>query len=238
MNISCLVIDDEPLARIGLAEYISNVDFLLPIASFDSALKAMDLLSKQQIDQIFLDIQMPGITGLEFVKTLPHPPLIIFTTAYPQYAVEGFSVNAIDYLLKPFSFERFLTAVNKAKTQLELQQPAAVPPPGPLHFFIKCDNKLVKINYDEVLFVEALQNYVTIHTTTKKYLSYVTFKSVEDFLPQKDFIKIHKSFIVSMSKIESIEGNEIRIGAHRLPISRTLKEEVVALILRQGYLRR
>lgn len=238
MNISCLVIDDEPLARKGLAEYISNVDFLLPVGSFDSALKAMDILSKQQVDLIFLDIQMPGITGLEFVKTLPHPPLVIFTTAYPQYAVEGFSVNAIDYLLKPFSFERFLTAVNKVKTQLELQQPVSVPPPGPLHFFIKCDNKLVKINYDEVLFVEALQNYVTIHTSSKKYLSYVTFKSVEDFLPPKQFLKIHKSFIVSLSKIDSIEGNEIRIGTHRLPISRTLKEEVVAVILSQGYLRR
>ena len=236
----CIIIDDEPLARKGLKEYVQDVDFLQCEGEFENPLKAMDTLMKQKIDLIFLDIQMPKITGLEFIKTLSHPPLVIFTTAYPHYAVEGFELNAVDYLLKPFSFERFWKAVIKAKNQAEASRQllAGESKLEQGHFFIKSDSKLIKIKYEDILFVEALQNYVTIHTKDKKHIAYLTFKSVEENLPQDQFLKIHKSFIVAISKIESIEGNEIRIGSHSLPISRTSKDAVMERILQNRYLKR
>src|SRR6516225_10208909 len=238
--INCIIIDDEPLARKGLKEYIQDVDFLQCAGEFENPLKAMDIILQQKIELIFLDIQMPKITGLEFMKTLSHPPLVIFTTAYPHYAVEGFELDAVDYLLKPFSFERFWKAAVKARNQIEagrlLVSNDTKIEPG--HFFIKSDSKLIKIKYEEILFVEALQNYVAIYTSDKKHITYLTFKSVEENLPQDQFLKIHKSFIVAIAKIESIEGNEIRIGSHALPISRTSKEEVMEKILRNRYLKR
>ena len=158
MSLNCIIIDDEPIARKGLKEYIGDVEFLHLAGEFDNALRATDALMNGKIDLIFLDIQMPKITGLEFLKTLVNPPLVIFTTAYPQYAVDGFELNAADYLLKPFSFERFCKAVLKARTLFESgkgssQQPLIIEAE---HFFIKTDNKLVKINYSDILYVEAL----------------------------------------------------------------------------------
>lgn len=235
---TCIIIDDEPLGRKGLKEYIHEIDFLQIAGEFDNPLKASDLLLGGSIDLIFLDIQMPKITGLEFIKTLSNPPKFIFTTAYPQHALEGFELNAVDYLLKPFSFERFLKAVNKAKMHVEPMKQNSRIEKEPDHFFIKADSKLVKIKYDDILFVEALQNYVSIYTNEKKYISYLTFKSVEESLPAEQFLKIHKSFIVSISKIESIEGNEIKIGQHSLPISRAAKDDVMQKILHKKYLRR
>jgi len=152
--------------------------------------------------------------------------------------LEGFELNVIDYLLKPFSFERFWKAVVKCKTQLESKKQIPEQTPEDSYFFIKADNKLVRIHYEEILFVEALQNYVAVHTQDRKLISYLTFKSVEDHLPPEKFLKIHKSFIVSLSKIDSIEGNELRIGSHYLPISRSSKEEVMERILRNRYLKR
>lgn len=238
--LTCIVIDDEPIARRGLQEYIRDVDFLQLAGEFENPLKAADTLMHERIDLIFLDIQMPKITGLEFLKTLPHPPMVIFTTAYPQYAVDGFELDAVDYLLKPFSFERFWKAVVKAKAQIETSRQNASPPasPGAGYFFIKSDNKLVKIQYDDILFAEALQNYVAVHTREKKYITYLTFKSIEDHLPADRFLKIHKSYIVALARIDSIEGNEIKIGAHSLPISRSTKEEVMEKILQNRYLKR
>ena len=238
--ITCVIIDDEPLARKGLKEYINDVDFLQLAGDFDNPMKAMDTIMHQKIDILFLDIQMPKMTGMEFLKTLPNPPLVIFTTAYPQYAVDGFELNAVDYLLKPFSFERFWKAVIRAKGVKE-KNPVAInvtAPSGLDYFFIKSDNKLVKIIYDDILFVEALQNYVAVHTKEKKYITYLTFKSVEDHLPADHFLKIHKSYIVAVSKIDSIEGNEVKIATHALPISRTSKEEVMEKILNNRYLKR
>jgi DNA-binding LytR/AlgR family response regulator len=239
MKIRCLIIDDEPIARKGLREYIQDVDFLLLDGEFDNPLKATDMLMSDKVDLVFLDIQMPKMTGMEFLKTIANPPMVIFTTAYPQYAVEGFELNAIDYLLKPFSFERFLKAVMKARTLRESSQ-ASHPPPlaEPDYFFIKCDNKLVKIMYDDILFVEALQNYVAVHTTTQKYITYLTFRSIEEHLPASRFIRTHKSYIVSATRVESIEGNDIRIGQHHIPISRTEREEVLNRLLQNRLLKR
>jgi DNA-binding LytR/AlgR family response regulator len=239
MQINCIIIDDEPLARKGIKEYIADIDFLNLVGEYDNALKAAEQIGRGEVQLLFLDIQMPKITGLDFFKTLQHAPPVIFTTAYPQYALDGFELNALDYLVKPVSFERFLKAALRAKEFYEVRQVnTKEKQPEADHFFIKADNKLVRLNYDEILFAEALQNYVVIHTTEKKYLTYLTFKSVEEYLPASLFVKIHKSYIVAAGKIESIEGNEIRIGTHSIPISRNLKDEVMEKLLKGKFLKR
>ncbi len=240
MILHCIIIDDEPLARKGLKEYIADVDFLELVGEFDNPLKATELIGRGTVQVLFLDIQMPKITGLDFFKSLQNAPPVIFTTAYPQYALEGFEVNALDYLLKPVSFDRFFKAAMKAKEFYEVREKnqlaATAAPAG--YFFIKADNKLVKLLYEDILFAEALQNYVVIHTNNKKYITYLTFKSVEEYLPAGKFIKTHKSYIVAASKIDSIEGNDIRIGAQHIPISRNLKDEVMERLLKGKFLKR
>ncbi|MCY7310793.1 MAG: LytTR family DNA-binding domain-containing protein [Chitinophagaceae bacterium] len=238
MNINCIIIDDEPLARKGLKEYIADVDFLNLVGEFDNPLKAAGMICRGEVQLFFLDIQMPKITGLEFFKTLQNPPPVIFTTAYPQYALEGFEVNALDYLVKPVSFDRFFKAVLKAKEYYEVRNTNSKEADATEYFFIKADNKLVKILFDEVLYVEALQNYVTIHTPAKKYMTYLTFKSVEDYLPADKFLKVHKSYIVAASKIDTIEGNDILIGQQHIPISRNQKDEVMDKLLKGKFLKR
>lgn len=241
MKLNTIIIDDEPLARKGLKEYIADVEFLELVGEFDSPLKAMELLSRGEVQLMLLDIQMPKITGFEFLKTLQQAPPVIFTTAYPQYALDGFELNALDYLVKPISFERFLKAALKAKEYYDLRlqnKQAQTESPALKDFFIKADNQLVRIAFDELLFVEALQNYVCIHTVSKKYISYLTMRSVEEYLPSAQFIKTHKSFIVNAAKIDAIEGNEIRIGTHRIPISRNEKEEVMDQLLKNKFLKR
>ena len=237
--ISCIIIDDEPLARKGLREYIADTDFLQLVGEFDNPLKAGDMIRKGEVQLLLLDIQMPRITGLEFFRTLQQPPPVIFTTAYPQYALDGFEVNALDYLVKPISFERFFKAALKAKEYYEVREKiAAETGPSREYFFIKADNKLVRLRYDEILFAEALQNYVVIHTKERKYITYLTFRAVEDYLPSTEFIKTHKSYLVSASRIDSIEGNNIRIGLHDIPISRNLKDEVMEKLLKGKFLKR
>ncbi|MEP6513699.1 MAG: LytTR family DNA-binding domain-containing protein, partial [Parafilimonas sp.] len=224
------IIDDEPLARKGLKEYISEVEFLHLAGEYDDALKALPVLNKQDVQLILLDIQMPRLNGLDFLRTLAHPPLVIITTAYPQHALEG------------FDFNRFLKAVMKAKEHydahkniLTSQQANST---GDDYLFIKSYGRIIKILYADILFVEALQNYVTIHTPQKKYITYLTFKSVEDTLPKEQFVKVHKSFIVQISKVNSIEGNILYIHEHEIPISRNLKDEVMQKILADKYLKR
>jgi DNA-binding LytR/AlgR family response regulator len=242
MKINCIIIDDEPLARKGLKEYIADVDFLNLVGEYDSPLKATEQISKGEVQLLFLDIQMPKITGLDFFKTLQHAPPVIFTTAYPQYALDGFELNALDYLVKPISFDRFLKAAMRAKEFYEIRQvnaeEAKQATSNQAYFFIKADNKLVKIQFDEILYAEALQNYVVIHTKDKKYITYLTFKSVEEYLPASLFIKVHKSYIIAAGKIESIEGNDIRIETHHIPISRNLKDEVMEKLLKGKFLKR
>lgn len=242
MNINCIVIDDEPLARKGIKEYINDTAFLHLAGEFDTALKAVELINTQAVQLIFLDIQMPKVNGLEFMKSLQHVPPVIFTTAYPQHALAGFELNALDYLVKPIAFERFLKAALKAKEYYEVRQKnkaETVDLSGKEnYFFVKADNRLVKINFDDMLYVEALQNYVVIHTKDKKYITYLTFKSVEEYLPSDKFIKTHKSYIVSAAKIDSIEGNDLRIGNQHIPISRNEKEDVMDKLLKGKFLKR
>jgi len=239
MTINCIIIDDEPLARKGLKEYIADTEILNLVGEFDNAMKAADTIAKGEVQLLFLDIQMPRITGLEFFRTLHNPPPVIFTTAFPQYALDGFEVNALDYLVKPISFERFFKAVMKAKEFYEIrEQNLAAITETASHFYIKADSKLVKIKFEDILFAEALQNYVVIHTQDKKYITYLTFRSVEEYLPPAQFVKTHKSYIVAASRIDSIEGNEIRIGQHSIPISRNLKDEVMERLLKGKFLKR
>ncbi len=236
MKINCIIIDDEPLARKGIAEYVSEVDFLHLAGAFENPMKAMDCIAAGNVQLIFLDIQMPKLTGLDFMRAQPRIPPVVFTTAYPQYAPEGFELNALDYLVKPIAFDRFYKAALRAREYYELREENLKP--AGQDFFIKADGRLVRISLPDILYAEALQNYVVIQTTSHRYITYLTFKSVEEFLPADRFIRIHKSYLVAASRIDSIEGNTVRIGAHSLPVSRTLKDEVMERLLKGKFLKR
>ena len=233
MKLTCLIIDDEPVARKGLEEYVSEINFLQLVATCENPLKAAPYLNERAIDLIFLDIHMPKVSGIEFIKMLRNPPLVIFTTAYSEYAVEGYSLDVIDYLMKPITFERFLKAAQKAQEVHAMRIKASghkeVPPAD--HFFVKCDSKFEKVVFGDVKYIESLQNYVVIHTRDKKLITYLTLSGLESQLPEDQFLKVHKSFVVSIASIKAIDGNEILIGEARIPISRSLKETVVNRIL-------
>jgi len=238
MKLHCMIVDDEPMARKGLQEYCAEVDFLDPVTVCDSPVKAITLLQTQPVQLLFLDIQMPRINGLDLLRSLPQPPLVVLTTAYPEYALQGFELNVIDYLLKPVAFERFMKAVSKAHSYYELLQRPATAEEAPSYFFIKCDNGLERICFNDILYAEALQNYVVLHTLQRRYVTYLTFKAVEDYLPEQQFLRVHKSYIVALSKIERIIGNDIMIGTQNIPVSRHLKDGVMERILKDKYLRR
>ncbi len=239
MIINCIIIDDEPLARKGLAEYVDEIDFLRLTGSFGHPLKATDILATGEVQLLLMDIQMPVISGIDFVKISNHLPPVIFTTAYPNHALQGFELEALDYLVKPISFERFYKAALKAKSYYDIREKnVALLNSQADYVFVKADNKLVKIMLQDILFVEGLQNYVCIHTIEKKYITYLTFKSIEESLPASLFIKVHKSYIVAPAKVDSIAGNEIQVGTHKLPISRNLKDAVMEKLLKGKYLKR
>jgi DNA-binding LytR/AlgR family response regulator len=227
------------LARKGIENFAKEIPFLNIVASCSNPVNVMELLSKQKIDLLFLDVQMPKMTGIEFLRTVKNPPLTIITTAFPNYALEGYELDVIDYLIKPISFERFIKAVNKAKEFFDVKEQSLSSGNDEIdYFFIKCEKHFEKIILNEILFVEALQNYVMIHTEKKRLITYVTLKTVEEYLPQSQFVKVSKSYIVPIAKIDSITGNEIKIGSHSIPIGRTLKEEVLNTIFKNKLLKR
>ena len=239
MTLNCLIIDDEPVARKGMEEYIKEVEFLHFVAKCENPMKATPYLEEGAVDLIFLDIRMPKLSGIEFLATLLDPPMVIITTAYSEYALEGYSLNVMDYLVKPISFGRFLKAANKALDFYSLRHKAeSQKETAPDYFFIKCDNKYEKVHYEEVLYIEALQNYVIIRTAEKKLITYMTISGLEAQLPKEKFIRVHKSYVVSLSKIKAVEGNEIVINTIKIPISRNLKEEVMNRILGDNLLSR
>ncbi|MCB0517766.1 MAG: response regulator transcription factor [Lewinellaceae bacterium] len=228
MTITCLVIDDEPVARKGIAGYVEQVPFLSLAGTCKGALEANEMLHEHQVDLLFLDIQMPDLTGTEFVRSLEHPPAVIFTTAYRDYAIEGFELNALDYLVKPISFQRFLKAANKAKHHFEMQrQPLPKPPTAdPGYFFIKSDGQFIKIKLDDVLFFESEKDYVFIYTPLKRYMTLLSLKQLESELPPDKFLRVHRSFIVSLDKIELMDGNMLIIKDKRIPVSRSLQDTI------------
>ncbi|MGZ3777507.1 MAG: LytR/AlgR family response regulator transcription factor [Mucilaginibacter sp.] len=227
--INCLIVDDEPIARNGMLEYIEQVDFLYAVAACKNAIEASAALQNNVVDIVFLDIQMPKITGIEFLKNLPNPPLVIFTTAFPEYAIEGYELNVLDYLLKPISFERFFKAVVKAQSyfNLRIKQDAIATEP---YFFIKSNQKLEKIYIDDILYIEALSNYVILHTKTRKHIVYMSFKGIESQLPPSLFLKIHKSFIVAVNAIQTIDNDEVILPGHTLPISKSYRSAVMGRV--------
>ena len=224
--INCLVVDDEPIARKGILEHIRQIDFLFPVAECKSALEASTWLQKKNIDLIFLDIQMPKLTGVDFMKNSPVLPAVIFTTAYPEYAIEGYELDVLDYLLKPISFNRFLKSALKAQEYLGLRTSHEVSATQEF-FFIKCNQKIEKIKMNDVLYIEGMSNYVIVHTLQRKYISYLTSKSIEEQLPHNLFVRIHKSFLVAVNSIDTIDGNEVKLGKFTLPISKSHKDDVI-----------
>jgi len=237
MKLNCLIVDDEPVARNGMEEYVKEIEFLNLVAKCESAVKASTWLDTNKIDLLFMDIHMPKMSGIDFLKTRKDAPLVIITTAYPEYALEGYSLDVIDYLVKPIPFDRFLKATQKARDFYALKQPAKSA--GEEYFFVKCDSKFERINFEDVLFIESLQNYVVIHTINRKYISYLTLSSMEHQLPETKFMKVHKSYLVGLAKIKAIEGNEIVVdNGLRVPISRNLRDEVMNRILGNNLMKR
>lgn len=225
--INCLIVDDEPLSRRVVEKYLKDLPHLHLVGSCAHAFEAMEAIQKQPVDLIFLDINMPRLSGINFAKTLTHPPLIIFTTAYPEYAVEGFELEAVDYLLKPFSQERFFKAVSKASKILESNQ-ASKAPDAPGFLLIKADKKLYKLNFGDILYLQAYGDYVKIFTTQKTLLTKERFAALEENLPADRFQKIHRSYVISLDAISFLEGNQVKINDILLPVSHSYRAELLA----------
>lgn len=216
------------MARKGLQGYIEKIDFLELTAVCENAIELNSVLKQQPVDLLFLDIEMPYMTGIELLKNLSSPPKVIFTTAYDKYALQGFELEVLDYLLKPVSFERFLKSANKAYDYFKMMEAGEQRTD---HVFVKADSKLEKVRFDEILFVEALENYIGIYTAGKKIITHSTLKAFQEKLPQQRFIQPHKSYIVAIDKINSIEGNVLHIQQYQVPISKYQKEEVLKIVI-------
>ena len=225
--IRCIIVDDEPLAIQLLSSYAEKIPSLELKATFDNPLEALSYLQKETIDLVFLDVQMPELNGMQVAKILPKTARIIFTTAYANYALEGFEVNALDYLLKPISFERFVHAVNRMESPIPV---STHPTRTQAHeekkdsFFVKTEYRLQQVNFKDILFIKGLGDYCSIHTTDEKVLTLENMKSLEQRLPSWNFYRVHKSYIVSLDKIKFIEKNRIRIAEELIPIGQTYQE--------------
>jgi two-component system, LytTR family, response regulator len=221
----CLVVEDEPLAQNVLKKYIEDLPSLELAAICDNALDAQQVLAAQPVSLLFLDINLPRLSGISFLKTLSHAPLVIFTTAYAEFAVEGFDLDAVDYLVKPFSFERFLKAINKAMEKL--QRPAPVNSALiPASIFIRADKKVYQVNLDDILYLESLDDYVKVVTTQSSYMVNDTLKSLLEELPATQFIRVHKSYAIAKNKIVFFEGNYVKIGSTDIPIGAFYREDI------------
>lgn len=226
-KIKCIITDDEPLARKGLQGYIEKIDYMELVAVCEDAIQLNSVLKEKKADLLFLDIEMPYITGIDFLKSTSHPPKVIFTTAYEKYAIAGYELDVLDYLLKPVSFDRFLKTANKAYDYFNTSRET-----GDNFIFIKANSKLEKINFDEFLFAEAMENYVAVYTTAKKYIATTTLKGLIESLPEKQFIQTHKSYIINLNCVDSIEGNLINISKYQVPVSKSMKEAVMERIIK------
>jgi DNA-binding LytR/AlgR family response regulator len=233
-KLSCIIVDDEPVARKILQEFTEQAPFLDLLGKFESAMKAEEFLKSNKVDLIFLDIEMPKVSGIEMLRRNNIESMVILTTAFSQYALNGYELDIIDYLLKPFAFQRFLKAVQKARDFNEMKtQPIGIGTGSPQphsYIFIKSDKRIEKVELSEILYAEVLGNYMTIYTDRKTIIAYLTMKSLESQLSPTDFIKIHQSFLVNRSKIESVEGNDLKVGTRSLPISRNYRDSVMSLI--------
>lgn len=225
----CIIVDDEPVARKILQEFVEQVHFLEPAGQFENAIKAEAFLQHTAADILFLDIEMPRLSGLDFLKRSAVKPLVILTTAFPEYALEGYELDIIDYLLKPIAFSRFLKAVQKARDYAG-RHDVSTPQLSSSYLFVRSEKRIEKIELNDILYIESTGNYVNIFTTAKKIMAYLTLKGIESQLPRDGFIKIHQSFLVSFSRINAIEGNQVVIGNKALPISRNYRDMVMKLV--------
>ncbi len=233
-KLQCLIVEDEELARDLLENFIQKIPYLELVGKCENPLSAMEILRNQTIDILFLDIQMPELTGVEMLKLIPQKPVVIFTTAYPSYALEGYQLNVTDYLLKPYSFDRFVQAVNKAsemvrlkKGNIESNQAAEIKD----YFLVNSDHKVIKIKYTDLVYVESMREYVAYHTKAQgRILSLMSLKKLEIDLPADRFLRIHKSYIVSTEQVTALEGNLVHIGDEKIPIGASYKEQVTGRI--------
>ena len=228
MKLNCVIVEDEPLARNLMVEYVRKVPSLNLIEACSSPLAAIEVLRTNSVDILFLDVQMPELTGISLLKVLKKRPLVVLTTAYSEYALEGYELDVVDYLLKPITFERFLKAVDKVSQRLEGKQPTTVEKgihdAGNQFMFVKDGTKLVKVQLSDILYIEGLKDYVTIHTKQQKITSLQRMKVLEEQLPSDQFIRIHNSYIVSLKGIEVVHKGEVQVGGNLLPIGETFKK--------------
>lgn len=225
MIIKCIAVDDEPLALDIIKDYISQVPFLKLMKTFNDGISVLEYLASNNVDLIFLDIEMGGLSGTQLLKTLQKKPKVIMTTAYRNYAVDAFDLDVTDYLLKPFSFERFLKAVEKSCNSLkEVQNDQQQAPVEKDFFFVKSGYKILKVNFDDILYIEGLSEYIIIKTKTVNIITLQSFKDIEKTLPESGFIRIHKSYLVSLNKIDSVEGQNVNIANKQLPIGNKYKK--------------
>lgn len=222
--VHCIIIDDEPLARNLLEDYIQKVPYLNLLGSFSSGLKALELLNSQSVDLLLLDIQMPDINGITFFKSLSSTPSVIFTTAYAEFALEGYELNATDYLLKPFDFPRFLKAVEKVMHPKSIASTTSPVSDHPEYLFVKDGTSMIKITLSDILFIKSMKDYVQIFTNEKKVMSLQTMKELTELLPKNMFSRVHNSYIVGLQHIDSVTGNQIFIQQNQVPISNTFKK--------------
>ena len=233
MKLKCIITDDEPIARKGLQSYVERIDFLELVGVCEDAIQLNNQLKSQQADLLFLDIEMPYMTGIELLNSLSNPPKVIITSAYAEYAIKGYDLEVSDYLLKPISFDRFLKAVNKVYDQLISSQTPVVQD----YLFVKTSLKLEKIRFNDMRFIEGVENYVAIYTSDGKIITHTTLRTILQKLPPERFVQVHKSYLVNIDKIDSIEGNLLGIGKNKISLSRTYKETALEIILKNKLLK-
>jgi two-component system LytT family response regulator len=243
MELRCIAIDDEPLALEIITAYIEKVPFLKLLNTFDNALDSIDFIKKNKVDLMFLDIEMESLSGIQLIHALKNRPEVIFTTAYDSYAVEGFELDAADYLLKPISFERFIKSVDKVynklispKSKSDGQVQSLRISPSGNFIFVKTENRLQKVAFKEILYIEGQGDYLKIVTTQARIMTLQNFKKFEDTLPPENFIRVHKSYLVALNKIESITRNRIKIGNALIPVSDSYKSAFYEAINKRGLL--
>lgn len=234
-TLSCIIVDDEPLAIEILESYVQKIDQLSLKGSFRNAVSAFSFLQQHPVDLLFLDIQMPKLNGIDFLKTLKNPPKVIFTTAYRDYALDGFELEVVDYLLKPIPFERFLKSVSRilqqAPTEAHVKTIVDTPKEQPL--FFKVDKKMVKVNLSDILYIESIKDYVKVKTKDKEIITQQKISYLEESLPKQSFLRIHRSFLAAIAKIDAYSACEIEIGKIQLPIGRNYKNEVLKVLSQQ-----
>jgi DNA-binding LytR/AlgR family response regulator len=235
---NCIVVDDEPLAREGMKLNIKELPNLDLVGSFDSALKANEFLQDNDVDLMFLDVEMPGLSGLDFIKSLKNPPNVILTTAYPQYAVEAFELDVVDYLLKPIKMERFLKAVNKVEAMLRMHNEPSALDFNEDFIFVKSERKYIKLNYNDIYFIEGLKDYVILHANKGKYMTAMNVKTIHSKLPSAVFFRTSKSYIINVNHINEIDGEDVIIQDSKIPIGRSYRDKFLTSFVNKRLVRR